>query len=177
MSSSVIFSRHWGICETFNKIKMKQRINVIEKGMPAMKAMYGLGAYLSKSPVEQSLLELIYYRVSQINGCAYCLDMHSKDLLKGGETEQRLFVLPAWREAPFYSDRERAALAWAEALTKLNGHAVSDEIYAAAIEQFSEEELIDLTMAVITINGYNRVNLAFPNMAVVGTYTPGMHAA
>jgi AhpD family alkylhydroperoxidase len=155
---------------------MKQRINFVEKGMPAMKALFGLGIYLSKSPVERLLLELIYYRVSQINGCAYCLDMHTKDLREAGESEQRLYVLPAWRDAPFYSDRERAALAWAEALTKLDGHVVPDEIYAAAIEQFSEEELIDLTLAVITINGYNRVNLAFPNMAAVGTYQPGMHA-
>ena len=155
---------------------MKQRLNVAEKGMPAMKAMYGMGIYLSKSKVEQALLELIYFRVSQINGCAYCLDMHTKDLREIGESEQRLYVLPAWREAPFYSDRERAALAWAEALTKLDGRAVSDEIYAAAIGQFSEEELIDLTLAVIAINGYNRVNLAFPNVAVVGTYRPGVHA-
>lgn len=154
---------------------MKQRINVVEKGMPAMKAMSGMGVYLSKSPVERSLLELVYYRVSQINGCAYCLDMHTKDLRAAGESEQRLYVLPAWREAPFYSDRERAALAWAEALTKLEG-AVSDEIYAAALEQFGEEELIDLTLAVITINGYNRINLAFPNVAAVGTYRLGAHA-
>ena len=155
---------------------MKQRINVVEKGMNAMKAMSGMGIYLAKSPVERSLRELIYYRVSQINGCAYCLDMHTKDLRELGESEQRLYVLPAWREAPFYSDRERAALAWAEALTKLDGHSVSDEIYDAALEQFGEEELIDLTLAVITINGYNRVNLAFPNMEVVGTYQPGKHA-
>jgi len=155
---------------------MKPRINVVEKGMPAMRALYGLGAYLAKSPVERGLLELVYYRVSQINGCAYCLDMHTKDLREAGETEQRLYVLPAWREAPFYTDRERAALAWAEALTKLNGHAVPDDIYDAALQQFSEEELIDLTLAVITINGYNRINLAFPDMAAVGTYRPGIHA-
>jgi AhpD family alkylhydroperoxidase len=155
---------------------MKQRINVAEKGMPAMKAMSGMGIYLAKSSVERSLLDLIYYRVSQVNGCAYCLDMHAKDMRYIGETEQRLYVLPAWREAPFYSDRERAALAWAEALTKPDGGIVPDEIYDAAIEAFSEEELIDLTLAVITINGYNRVNLAFPNMALVGTYRHGVHA-
>jgi AhpD family alkylhydroperoxidase len=155
---------------------MEPRINVAEKGMPAMKSMYGMGIHLSKSPVEKSLLELVYYRVSQINGCAYCLDMHTKDLRELGETEQRLYVLPAWREAPFYSDRERAALAWAEALTKLDNGVVSDEIYEAAIKQFSEEELIDLTLAVIAINGFNRVNLAFPNVAAVGTYKPGVHA-
>ena len=155
---------------------MKQRINVVAKGMPAIKAMSGLGIYLAKSSVEKSLLDLIYYRVSQVNGCAYCLDMHSKDLRELGESEQRLYVLSAWREAPFYSERERAALAWAEALTKLDGGIVPDEIYAAAIAEFSEEELIDLTLAVITINGYNRINLAFPNMASVGTYQPGMYA-
>ncbi|HEY9197593.1 MAG TPA: carboxymuconolactone decarboxylase family protein [Mucilaginibacter sp.] len=154
---------------------MKQRINLQEKGQGAMRAMYSLGAYLAKSQVEQSLLNLIYFRVSQVNGCAFCLDMHSKDLLAKGETEQRLLVLDAWREAPFYSNRERAALAWAEALTKVTG-AVSDDIYEAARQEFSEEDLIDLTMAVITINGYNRVNLAFPNPAVVGTYRVGAYA-
>jgi AhpD family alkylhydroperoxidase len=155
---------------------MKPRINVVEKGMPAIRSMYGMGAHLAKSPLGKPLLELIYYRVSQINGCAYCLDMHTKDLREMGETEQRLYVLPAWREAPFYSDRERAALAWAESLTKLNGGIVADETYAAALEQFSEEEMIDLTLAVITINGFNRLNLAFPNVDAVGTYKPGMHA-
>ena len=154
---------------------MKQRINVIEKGMPAMKAMSGMGIYLSKSLIKRPLLDLIYYRVSQVNGCAYCLDMHAKDLREMGESEQRLYVLPAWREAPFYSDRERAALAWAEALTKPESGIVPDEIYDAAIREFSEEELIDLTLGVIAINGYNRVNLAFPNMAFVGTYKPGVH--
>ncbi len=154
---------------------MKQRINVIEKGMPAMKAMSGMGFYLSKSLIKRPLLDLIYYRVSQVNGCAYCLDMHAKDLREVCESEQRLYVLPAWREAPFYSDRERAALAWAEALTKPESGIVPDEIYDAAIREFSEEELIDLTLGVIAINGYNRVNLAFPNMAFVGTYKPGVH--
>jgi AhpD family alkylhydroperoxidase len=154
---------------------MKQSINVFEKGQRALKALNTLGAYCHRSPVEQSLLNLIYYRVSQLNGCAFCLDMHSKDLLANGEKEQRLFVLNAWREAPFYSDRERAALAWAEALTQLNGR-VNDETYNEALKQFSEEELIDLTFAVITINSYNRVNIAFPNKAAVGTYTPGQYA-
>lgn len=144
--------------------------------MPAIKSMSGIGSYLATSQVERSLLELIYYRVSQINGCAYCLDMHTKDLRALGETEQRLYVLPAWREAPFYSERERAALAWAEALTKLSGRIVPDEIYDMAMEQFSEEEIIDITLAVIAINSYNRINLAFPNVAVVGTYKPGVHA-
>jgi AhpD family alkylhydroperoxidase len=155
---------------------MKQGVNVFEKGQRAIKALNTLGAYCHKSPVEQSLLNLIYFRVSQLNGCAFCLDMHSKDLIDGGEQAHRLFVLDAWREAPFYSERERAALAWAEALTKINNGQVDEAIYNEALKQFSEEELIDLTFAIITINSYNRVNIAFPNPAVVGTYTPGQFA-
>jgi AhpD family alkylhydroperoxidase len=153
---------------------MEPRINVFEKGQNAMKAVYGLGIYLAKSPIEQSLLNLIYFRVSQINGCAFCLDMHSKDLLAKGETEQRLFVLDAWREAPFYTDRERAALAWAEAVTKITGGNVPDAVYDEASKQFSEEELIDLTIAVTTINSYNRINIAF--RPLVGTYKVGAYA-
>lgn len=153
---------------------MQPRINVFDKGQNAMKAMYGLGSYLAKSPLEQSLLNLIYFRVSQINGCAYCLDMHSKDLCANGEKEQRLFLLNAWRETPFYSGRERAALAWAEALTHIESGLVPDDIYEQAQQQFSEQELIDLTLAVITINGYNRVNIAFG--AHVGDYQPGAFA-
>jgi len=110
---------------------MEQRINAYEKGQGALQVLFGLGVYLSKSPVEKSLLDLIYYRVSQING-AYCLDMHSKDLRAAGETEQRLFVLDAWRDTPLYTDRERAALAWAEAVTKITGGQVSDEVYEEA---------------------------------------------
>ena len=156
---------------------MKHVINVMEKGKPAMRALFGFGTYLAKSSVEQKLLELIYFRVSQVNGCAYCLDMHSKDLRAKGEDEQRLYVLNAWREAPFYSARERAALAWAESLTTLKGSEVPDDVYEEALLQFSEEELIELTIAVIAINSYNRLNIAFPNPANVGTYQPGMHAA
>ena len=175
----LIFPRIIGVYIIFNISFfniMTQRINIAKKGMPAMKAMAAVGSHLAKSVVERKLLELVYYRVSQINGCAYCLDMHTKDLRELGETEQRLYVLPAWREAPFYSDRERAALAWAEALTKLTGGIVPDEVYDDAMAQFSEEELIDLTLAVNAINNYNRINLAFPNAAVVGTYRPGIHA-
>lgn len=153
---------------------MEQRINFFEKGQGAMRAMYGLGMYLAKSQVEQPLLNLIYFRVSQINGCAYCLDMHSKDLRAKGETEQRLYMLDAWREASaIYTARERAALAWAEALTKINGGQVADAIYDEAKQQFSEEEIIDLTLAVTTINSYNRINIAFRPPA--GTYQVGQH--
>jgi AhpD family alkylhydroperoxidase len=153
---------------------MEQRMNFYEKGQGALKALFGMGTYLSKSPVEKPLLNLIYFRVSQINGCAFCLDMHSKDLRLAGETEQRLYVLDAWREAPFYSDRERAALEWAEALTKVAVGDVSDAVYAIARAQFSEEELIDLTLAVIAINSYNRINIAF--RAPAGTYVAGTYA-
>ena len=154
---------------------MGQRINFYEKGYNATKPLFAAGAYLAKSPVERSLLDLINYRVSQINGCAYCLDMHSKDLRAAGETEQRLFVLDAWREAPFYTDRERAALAWAEAVTRVTEGHVPDEVYDEARKQFSEAELIDLTLGVLTINNFNRINIAFRTPA--GTYEVGQHAA
>ncbi len=153
---------------------MKQRINAIEKGQEALKSMYGLGVYLSKCRIEKKLLDLIYFRVSQINGCAYCLDMHSKDLRFMGETEQRLYLMDAWREAPFYSDRECAALAWAEAVTIVTQGHVPDEVYEQARKEFSEEELIDLTMGVIAINCYNRLNVAFRVKA--GGYKVGAHA-
>jgi AhpD family alkylhydroperoxidase len=153
---------------------MEQRINAFEKGQRAMKALYGVGIYLAKSPIEQRLLNLIYFRVSQINGCAYCLDMHSKDLRANGETEQRLYMLDAWRESPVYTDRERAALGWAEAVTRIPGGQVPDQVYETARDEFSEEELIDLTIAVTTINSYNRINIAFCTPA--GNYQPGAHA-
>lgn len=152
---------------------MKQRININDNGSNAMKALYGLGAYLSKSPIDQLLLNLIYFRVSQINGCAFCLDMHSKDLRSKGETEQRLYVLDAWREAPFYTEKERAALAWAEAMTKISKGNIADEIYDEVKKYFSEIELIDLTFAIITINSYNRINIAFG--ALVGSYQVGQY--
>ena len=153
---------------------MEPRINAFEKGQNAMKSMYGLGVYLAKSSIEQSLQNLIYYRVSQINGCAYCLDMHSKDLRVKGETEQRIYLVAAWREAMVYTDRERAALAWAESVTLVTEGHVPDAVYEQAREQFSEQELIDLTLAVITINSYNRINVAFRTPA--GDYVPGQFA-
>jgi len=151
---------------------MEQRINVHEKGQQALKALFGLGSYLKKSPVDQQLLELVAFRVSQINGCAYCLDMHSKDLRAKGETEQRLYGLNAWRETPYYTDRERAALEWAEAV---NTCKVPENVYNDAKAQFSDEELIDLTFAVTTINTWNRLNIAFP--VVPGGYTVGQYGA
>ncbi len=154
---------------------MEQRINAIEKGQGAYKAMLGLSSYFAQSSIEKSLLHLIDYRVSQINGCAYCLDMHSKDLRAGGEAEQRIYTVAAWRETPFFTPRERAALAWAEAVTVLDHNQVSDEVYEMARKEFSEEELVDLTLAVVTINGWNRLNIAFRTPA--GSYQPGQWTA
>lgn len=148
---------------------MEPRINIQQQ--QGMTALYGFSKHLSKSSLEKPLLHLLYYRVSQINGCAFCLDMHSKDLLATGDNVQRLLVLDAWREAPFYSDRECAALAWAESLTKIKSSLVPEDVYQQAAAQFSETELMDLTIAVIAINSYNRINIAFG--AHVGTYQVG----
>jgi len=148
---------------------MEQRI-AYEKGGDALKAMYGLELYLAKSSIERKLLHLIKFRVSQINGCAYCLDMHSKDLRHEGETEQRLYTLDAWRETPFFTDRERAALAWAEAVTLITEGHVPDELYEETRKHFNEQELIDLTLAVTTINSWNRISIAF--RTTPGTYQP-----
>lgn len=140
----------------------------------AYKAMSGLEQYLHSCGIEQSLLHLIKLRVSQINGCAYCLDMHWKDLRAIGEKEQRLYSLDAWRECPWYTDRERAALAWAEAVTLVtNGH-VPDAVYQQARAHFNEKELIDLTLAVTTINAWNRLSIA--SRTPPGTYEPALAA-
>ncbi|NLR62629.1 carboxymuconolactone decarboxylase family protein [Chitinophaga polysaccharea] len=151
---------------------MEPRINYLQKGQSALKALFGLGMYLGKSSIEQPLLHLIYFRISQVNGCAFCLDMHSKDLRAMGETEQRLYMLPAWKESPVYTARERAAFGWVEAI---NANEAPDEVYETARREFSEEELIDLTIAAITISGYNRINIAF--RPVAGNYQPGMFNA
>ncbi len=151
---------------------MEQRMNVQEKGQNALKALFGLGGYLRKSPLEKNLLELICFRISQINGCAYCLDMHSKDLRASGETEQRLYGISAWRETPYFTEREQAALAWAEAV---NACDVPDAVYNRAIKQFADAELIDLTLAIGSINIWNRMNIAFA--VVPGDYKPGQFGA
>lgn len=135
--------------------------------------MVGLERYIRETGLERSLLELVKVRASQINGCAYCIDMHWKDAKALGETEQRLYSLSAWRETPFYSDRERAALLWAETLTRLCEQDVSDDVYAEARRHFSEEELVNLTMAVVVINGWNRLSVSF--RTVPGSYQPGAH--
>ena len=134
-------------------------------------AMYGLNGVVEKSGLEPGLVHLVRMRASQINGCGYCIDMHSKDARHEGETEQRLYLLDAWREAPMYSARERAALAWTEAVTKLENKDVPDAVYEQAREQFSEEDLVALTVAIVAINGWNRLAISF--RAVPGSYQPG----
>jgi AhpD family alkylhydroperoxidase len=148
--------------------EMKARLNPAQVVPEAMKAMSALHGYVRICGLEHGLLELVKLRASQINGCAWCMDMHTKELRAAGETEQRLYLLSAWRESPFYSERERAALAWAEAVTLLTGGDVPDAVYETARAQFSEEELVKLTMAVVAINGANRINVAF--RAVPGSY-------
>jgi AhpD family alkylhydroperoxidase len=136
----------------------------------AFKAMRDLEAGVRRSALEHSLLELVKVRVSQINGCGYCLDMHIKEARAGGETEQRLYLLSAWREAPFYSPRERAALSWAEAVTQVSTNDLPDELYAEVREHFDEKATVELTLAVIAINGWNRLVKAC--RTEVGSYMP-----
>jgi AhpD family alkylhydroperoxidase len=144
--------------------------------LPVYRAMRGLSAAAHSAGLQESLLVLVKLRVSQLNNCGYCLDMHSKDARAAGETEQRLYLLQVWREAAhLYSERERAALAWAEAVTKLEHGHVSDEIYDQAAAQFDEGELAALTLAVVEINGWNRISISFN--AQPGTYRVGQHAA
>jgi len=140
------------------------------------KTMAELHAFIHKCGLEPSLLELVKLRASQINGCAHCIDMHAKELRAAGESEQRLDLLSAWRESPFYSERERAALAWTEALTLVTDGHVPDEVYEEARGQFNEEELANLSLAIVAINGANRLNIAF--RTVPGSYRPRLrHAA
>ena len=136
--------------------------------------MIGLEMFVRKaSKLESSLVELVKVRASQINGCAYCIDIHAKDARSEGETEQRLYALTSWRETPFFTARERAALAWTEALTLITEGHVPDDIYELAKQSFSDEELVNLTVAVIAINGWNR--LAISLRSVPGSYQPRMH--
>ncbi len=154
---------------------MHPRIDHRKTAQGAMKAMLELERYVHHSGLPENLLHLIKLRVSQINGCAYCIDMHSKDLRAAGETEQRLYLLDAWREAPFYSEKERTALAWAEAVTLITEGHVPDEVYEQARAQFSEEELVNLTVAVVAINGWNHLSIAFRSVA--GAYQPQQRQA
>jgi AhpD family alkylhydroperoxidase len=158
---------------------MKPRIDVMHVNPGVMHAMLGLERQVRQAGLESKLLDLVRMRASQINGCAYCLDMHSKDARADGETEQRLYGLDAWREAPYYSDRERAALEWTESLTLVSETHVPDDVFERVREQFSEDELVHLSLAVVAINGWNRLNIAARTVA--GSYVAGsvaqQHAA
>ncbi len=135
-----------------------------------VKAVYALEQYVRGSQLEPALIELVKLRASLVNGCAYCVDMHSKDARAKGETEQRLLALPVWRETPYFSPRERAALAWTEEVTEIAHGGVSDALYDEARGQFSDKELVDLTLAVIAINAWNRLAITF--RPAVGSYKP-----
>jgi AhpD family alkylhydroperoxidase len=151
-------------------VAMTPRIHAYRVAPGAMKAMTDLGQYVAGCGLEAPLLELVKMRASQINGCAFCLDMHSKDARAAGETEQRLYALNAWHETPFFTDRERAALGWTEEITRISeGHA-SDEAYLRVREEFSEEEVVNLTLAIVVINGWNRIALTI--RSVPGSYKP-----
>ena len=147
---------------------MQPRLDFLKVSPDALKAMLGLETCIARGSIERPLIELVKMRASQINGCAYCLDMHSKDARAAGESEQRLYTLDAWRETPFFSPRERAALAWTETLTRVAETHVPDAAYEAARTEFSEQELVDLTLAIVTINAWNRIAIGF--RAVPGSY-------
>lgn len=149
---------------------MEPRIDYLKSGRGVIEAMLGVEKYLRQSGLEESLLNLIRMRASQINGCAYCLDMHWKDARALGESEQRLYGLDAWEESPYYTERERAALAWTEALTNIREGHVADEVYERVRPHFTEKELADLSLAITSINSWNRLNIAV--RTVPGTYQP-----
>ncbi|MBZ5661004.1 MAG: carboxymuconolactone decarboxylase family protein [Acidobacteriia bacterium] len=149
---------------------MEPRINYPKVVPGALQAMLAFSSYVQKCGLELSLLNLIFLRASQMNGCAYCIDMHWKDLRADGEEEQRLYGLDAWQESPYYSDRERAVLAWTESVTNIqNGH-VPDEVYEQVRKFFTEKEVVDLTLAITEINSWNRLNIAL--RTVPGAYQP-----
>ena len=147
---------------------MSERLNAMLLAPDAYKAIYGLEMYVRSCGLEMSLIELMKLRASYINGCAYCVDMHTKDARAAGEAEQRLYAVPVWRETPFFTERERAALAWTEAVTDIGMGGVPDDLYEEVRAQFSEKEIVDLTMAVIAINAWNRAAIAFGT--VPGSY-------
>ena len=150
---------------------MKARIDLMHVNPGIIQAMLGLERQIRRAGLDSKLLDLVRMRASQINGCAYCLDMHSKDARANGETEQRLYGLEAWRETPYYSERERAALEWTEALTLVSETHVPDEVYERVRAQFSEDELAHLTLAVVSTNGWSRLNIAA--RTVPGDYVVG----
>jgi AhpD family alkylhydroperoxidase len=146
------------------------RLNYFKAAPGGLNIMREFEKYLHECGLEQSLIELVKMRSSQINGCAYCIEMHSKDARAAGETEQRLYGLSAWRETPFYTDRERAALAWTESLTLISTNGVPDELYEPTLQHFSEQELVNLTLVVTTINTWNRLAISFRSEP--GSYQP-----
>jgi AhpD family alkylhydroperoxidase len=150
---------------------MTQRIDFMKVSPSALKGMFGLQAAVDHSSLEHSLVDLVKLRASQINHCAYCIDMHFKDAKARGETEQRLYMLDAWRESPFYSDRERAALAWCESLTLISETGAPDDVFAEVREHFNDEELANLSLAIVAINSWNRLMVGF--RAEPGHYQPG----
>jgi len=154
---------------------MTPRIDHRKVEPSTLRAMLAIQHVVEESGLEPGLLRLVEMRASQINGCAYCLDMHSKAARAAGETEQRLYLLDAWRESPFYSARERAALAWTEAVTLVADGHVPYEVYAQARESFDETEIVKLTLAIVVINGWNRLSISF--RAVPGEYTPPARSA
>jgi AhpD family alkylhydroperoxidase len=149
---------------------MEPRIDYLKSARGAYHAMLGIEHYLQQCGLEESLQNLIKLRVSQINGCAYCVDMHWKDLRAAGESEQRLYGLDAWEESPYYTDRERAALTWAESVTNIQEGHVPDGVFERVKEFFNDKELADLTLAVTAINSWNRLSIAA--RTVPGTYQP-----
>jgi|SRR5690242_13448949 len=149
---------------------MKPRLEYPKIVPEAFRAMVGLEAVVHSTGLEKSLLDLVKLRASQINGCAFCIDMHSKEASSRGESAQRLYALDAWRATPFYSDRERAALAWTEAVTLVKKSHVPDDVYEEVRAQFSEKEVVGLTLAVVAINGWNRLGISFRN--VPGSWKP-----
>ena len=155
---------------------MNARIDLMKVNPGILQAMFGLERQIRKAGLDHRLLDLVKMRASQMNGCAYCLDMHSKDARAKGETEQRLYGLDAWRETPYYSDRERAALEWTEALTRIAVDQVPDAVYEAVKPHFTEAELVALTFVLVAINGWNRLAISF--RAPVGSYqSPHAHVA
>ncbi len=154
---------------------MSPRLDFFKISPQGVAALRQLESYLSGCGLEPSLLELVKTRASQINGCAYCLDMHTKDARAAGETEQRLYTLAAWRETPFFNERERAALAWTEAITRVSEMHDDEALYAELKRRFSEKEIVDLTFAIVAINGWNR--LAIPFRSPAGSYQPRGGAA
>jgi len=147
---------------------MSRRLDYYNQSPDGVKGLLEMEKYIRHSSLEDSLIELVKLRASQINGCAYCMDMHTKDARRHGETEQRLYTLSAWRETDFFTEREQAALEWTEKVTQISFNHISDELYEKMLKHFSEKELIDLTINIIAINGWNRLAISFKTPA--GSY-------